>query len=85
MWEVKITTELSPIRKLTELTYLFSSKAEYMLDVPSTKQNNIPKVVFKIMAFDHLVVRHSRVHCIPSFMTGNFNPKLLRGFEAIVI
>ena len=35
-----------------------------MLDVLSTKQNNIPMVVFKIIAFDLILVRHCRVNCI---------------------
>ena len=36
-----------------------------MLDVLSIKLNNIPMVVFKIIALDLLVIRHCRVNCIP--------------------
>ena len=35
-----------------------------MLDVLSIKYNNIPMVVFKIIALDLLVIRHCRVNCI---------------------
>ena len=35
-----------------------------MLEVLSTKQNNIHMAVFKIIAFDLLVIRHCRVHCM---------------------
>ena len=34
-----------------------------MLDVLSIKYNNIPMVVFKIIALDLLVIRHCRVNC----------------------
>ena len=35
-----------------------------MLDVLSIKLNNIPMVVFKIIALDLLVIRHCRVNCM---------------------
>ena len=34
-----------------------------MLDVLSIKKNNIPMIMFKIIALDRLVIRHCRVNC----------------------
>ena len=70
--------ELSSIRKLNKSKVLFSCKAEMCYQIEKKKKKkHILMVVFKMIAFDLLVIRHYRVYCsVLTFLYIHMNNKI---------